>query len=166
MKSERRRADPFSSARSRSISMRQENNAAAKPVGVRSTMAEAMSACRENADFSARRRVVWKWNDAQSVRQFQTITGEKIASPRSVAAYGSQRSNHRRDGASSRIKTSVAAPTRPSEYFEIIPSPIHAPTAHQPLERFPINTRSSEYSAPAQQAVSGASGVISKDTEK
>src|SRR5258708_34856768 len=94
------------------------------------------------------------------------MRGERIASRRSVAAYGSQRSSHRRDGGSSRINTSVAAPTRPIEYFEIIPSPIHAPTAHQPLERFPINTLSSEYSAPAQQAVSGASGVIKKETEK
>src|SRR5207249_846001 len=59
-----------------------------------------------------------------------------------------------------------AAPTRPIEYFEIIPSPIHAPTAHQPLDRLPINTRSSEYSAPAQQAVRGASGVIKNETEK
>ena len=60
--------------------------AATSPVGVSITIAEPRSACSENRVFSASRRVVWKANEAKSVRTFQMITGEKIASPSRVAA--------------------------------------------------------------------------------
>src|SRR6267154_3512230 len=53
--------------------------AASNPVGVSSTRAAATSLCNEKRGASARRRDVWKANDAQSCWAFQISTGANTA---------------------------------------------------------------------------------------
>ena len=60
--------------------------AAAKPVGVNRTMAEAMSLCSANCGLSARRCEVWNRNDAHSLRAFHTTTGENTAKASTAAS--------------------------------------------------------------------------------
>ena len=52
------------------------------------------------------------------------------------------------------------------EYFDIKPNPRQIPTPNHAVRLPPKNTRSRKKSAPAQAAMSGASGIIKKPVAK
>src|SRR5882757_1853794 len=93
-------------------------------------------------------------------------TGANTAAAISTAAYGSQRLNQRREGASTSMKTKVATPSRPIVYFERRPTPTASPAPIHAVGRPAISARSKKYKDAAHAAVSGASGVMSIPDKK